>query len=101
MSLINAVRRPDRVFMVSDGAGLDDDDTDLAAIGSKELSIPYANAVIGCRGNQLISIVANGIAADCAKFPGLDGLKSYLVGAVRATFDAGAASWVTPEFTVP
>jgi hypothetical protein len=57
--------------------------------------LPYVNAVIGCRGNQLISLmITNGVAAECAKFRTLDGLKNYLVGAVRATFDAGAASWI-------
>jgi hypothetical protein len=95
MSLIDVIRRPGRVFVISDGAGIDDD-TNLAAIGSKVLSIPYASAVIGCRGNRLIStIITNAVASDCAKFHTFDGLKDYLVGAVRATFDAGAARAVS------
>jgi hypothetical protein len=54
MTLINTIRRTDRMIVVSDGAVIDDD-AKLAGLTSKVILIPSANAVIGCRGDMMMA----------------------------------------------
>jgi hypothetical protein len=93
MSLINTVRRPGHVLMISDGIGLGDD-CRVASIAPKVVLLPLLNAVIGMRGNAMITtLLMAALAADWQKFRTYDGFKAGLVDHLRAIFSVVGSQW--------
>lgn len=93
MTLLNTIRRSDRVIVVSDGAGLDDNAL-VATIATKVVAMPLIKSVVGIRGNYLIStFMMASLAADSRKFGSYDGLKAGLVDHLRAIFKKVGSKW--------
>jgi hypothetical protein len=87
MTLLNTVRRPNRIHVITDGAVIDDDALMVGLI-SKVIFAPFLNAVIACRGHAMLSLaVAGNIAGNCAKFQSFDGLKASALGEVRSSLN--------------
>lgn len=93
MTLINTIRRSDRVVVMSDGAGLDENAC-VATIATKVLAMPLIRSVVGIRGDYLIATLLNAsLAADARKFGSYDGLKAGLIQYLRDTFKTCGPQW--------
>lgn len=87
MTLLNAIRRDDRVIIVSDSAALDDD-ANLAGNYNKVILMPHIRAAVACRGNAMIAmILLSGLHHDYA-WHSFDSFKASFADAVRATISA-------------
>lgn len=79
--------------MISDGVGLGGD-ARVASIGTKVVMMPLIDAVIGMRGNAMITtLLMAALAADWQKFGTFDGFKAGLVDHLRAIFVAVGSQW--------
>jgi hypothetical protein len=79
--------------MISDGIGLGDDGR-IASMAPKVVMLPLLNAVIGMRGNAMITtMLMAALAADWQKFGTYDGFKAGLVDHLRAIFIAVGSQW--------